>query len=346
MHRENMITLESFGITKDGREVFEYTLSDVDGSYVKIINLGASITKIVVPDKNGILTDITLGYDSVQEYESSNTYFGAICGRVANRIANGKFTLNGVEYSLYINDFCNSLHGGREGFSFKYWDGEICGNELVMKYISADMEEGYPGNMTTVIIFAFRNHELSIDVSFTSDKDTIANIINHSYFNLNGHNSGKILDHSLIINANKFCENDDTVMPFRAAIDVENTPFDFRHVHTIGERLFTDNEQLKKGRGYDHNWALNGDWHAASAMGEISGIKLDVFTDLPGIQFYSGNVIGSVKGKKGYTYHNYSGFCLETQQFPNAINVPEFPSIVLKAYDVKSCRTKYVFSTI
>lgn len=346
MSAREMITSKSFGFTKNNREVFEFTLKDIDGAYVKIINLGASITKIVVPDKNGTLTDVTLGYDTIQEYEESHTYFGTICGRAANRIANGRFTLNGVEYSLFINDFCNSLHGGKEGFCFKYWESEIRGNELIMKYESADMEEGYPGKMTTVIVFAFRNHELSIDVSFTSDKDTIANVINHSYFNLNGHDNGKVLDHSLMINADRFCEDDEAVMPYRAAIKVENTPFDFRTFHKIGERLFDEDDQLRLGRGYDHNWALNMDGYAATAIGDISGIRMDVYTDLPGVQFYSGNVIGEVKGKGGCTYYNYSGFCLETQQFPNAINVPEYPSIVLKANDVRTCKTVYAFSIV
>lgn len=338
-----MITYRSFGTDKQGREVFEYTLADADGAYVKVINLGASVTEIVVPDKDGQLLDVTLGYDTVSEYENSHTYFGNICGRVANRIANGKFTLNGTEYSLYINDFCNSLHGGREGFSQKYWQGEIRGDELIMKYESADMEEGYPGKLTAVIVFTFRHHELSIDVSFTSDKDTIVNIINHSYFNLNGHDSGCILDHSLVVRADRFCEDDETVMPYRAPVPVDNTPFDFREPHRIGERLFAEDSQLQLGRGYDHNWVLNEGGHAATATGDKSGIRLDVYTDLPGVQFYSGNVIGTVPGKGGCVYRNYSGFCLETQQFPNAINVPEFPGIVLKANDIKTSRTIYAF---
>lgn len=336
------IQSRNYGVTKDGHPVKAFTLTDSDGSFVEIINYGCAVTKICVPDKEGILTDVTLGYDTVEEYERSKTYFGTICGRCSNRIADGKFTLNGVEYTLYVNDGPNSLHGGKEGFCFKLWDAEIAGDSVVMSYVSQDMEEGYPGCLKTSVTFTYRDHRLGIDCEFSSDKDTIANIINHSYFNLNGHDNGNILNHTLMLNAAEFCEDDDYVMPYRKPISVAGTPFDFREAKAIGKELFDSNEQLKKGRGYDHNWVLSGE-HAASAVGDKSGITLDVYTDLPGIQFYSGNVIGTVNGKGGCTYSNYSGFCLETQQFPNAINVPEYPSVVLKAGETHTCHTEYVF---
>lgn len=340
------ITARLFGETKDKREVTEYTLSDKDGSNIKIIDYGCAVTEINVPDKNKVLRDITLGYDSVKAYEESSTYFGAICGRCANRIANGSFMLNGRRYTLFVNDGPNSLHGGKEGFCYKLWDSEILGDRVVMKYTSQDMEEGYPGKLTVKISFSYRNHQLGIDCAFVSDQDTIVNVINHSYFNLNGHNSGDILNHSLFINADFYCEDDENVMPYAPAVTVAGTPFDFREYHKIGERLFEDHEQLRKGRGYDHNWSLREGWHAAAAIGDISGIRLDVYTDFPGIQFYSGNVIGEVAGKKGSAYRQYSGFCLETQQFPNAVNVPEYPSVVLRAGEIGMSRTVYSFSTV
>lgn len=341
------ITSRLFGYTRDQRPVTEFTLTDADGSNVKIINYGCAITEMNVPKKDGTLVDVTLGYDTVEAYEKSGTYFGTICGRCSNRIANGVFSLNGKEYHLYVNDGPNSLHGGKEGFCFKLWDAEIQGDSVVMKYVSPDMEENYPGELTTVIVFSYKEHKLRFEVSCTAKDDTIANVINHSYFNLNGHDSGTVLEHSLYINADEFCESDEHVMPYRAPIAVANTPFDFTQPHKIGERLFADCEQIKLGRGYDHNWCLNngeGGWiHACRSVGDQTGITLDVYTDLPGVQFYSGNVIGDVPGKNGCCYGKYTGYCLETQQYPNAIHVPEYPSVIIRAGETKTCATEYVF---
>ena len=314
------ISAESFGKTKDGKDVLLFTLSDNDGSNIKITNYGCAITEINVKDKNGKLVDVTLGYDDVQGYENSGTYFGVICGRCSNRIAQGKFSLNGTDYQLFINDGPNHLHGGKEGFCFKLWNAEVENDEkLIFTYHSSDMEEGYPGNLDVAVIFAFIDHKISIECSYTSDKITIANVINHSYFNLSGHDSGTVYDQLLMIDADQYCEDDENVMPYKEPVSVNGTPFDFTQKHAIGERIAVNHPQIKNGRGYDHNWVLRKKTSefklAAEANSLMSGICLRVYTDLPGIQFYSGNMIGNVKGKGGIVYSKGTGFCLKLRCF-------------------------------
>ena len=342
-----------FGKTPEGETADTYTLTNAKGAEARITNYGGRIVSVKTTDKNGKFADVILGYDNLNAYLNDNFYFGGIIGRYANRIANGKFALNGRQYSLTKNDGENHLHGGVRGFDTKIWEAKTSvtngGAKLELDYESPDGEENYPGNLSVKVIYTLtENDELKIEYSASSDKDTIINLTNHAYFNLAGAGSGTILDHFLQINADKFTAGETDPNSTGKPRPVKNTPFDFLRPAKIGERIDAENEQLKYGNGYDHNFVLNKKENefalAATAFEPSSGRVLEVLTTEPGMQFYSGNFLDNVKGKNGKIYNKHAGFCLETQHFPDSPNKPDFPTIVLKKGEKFSSVTIYKFS--
>ena len=344
---------EVFGKTPAGEEVRIYTLKNSHGMEARIINYGGIVVSLKTRDRSGQLGDVVLGFDSLEGYLKVHPYFGAIVGRYGNRIANAKFSLNGKEYQLAANDGKNSLHGGLKGFDKQVWKVEEEPREgsqkLVMSYLSRDGEEGYPGNLTTRVTYTLtEQNELRIDYSLSTDKDTVANVTNHSYFNLSG--GGDILGHEIEIRASKFTPVDAGLIPVGELRSVENTPLDFRQLKRIGERINSKSEQMRLGGGYDHNYVLDKGQTAtpelaARVYDRKSGRVMEVLTTEPGVQFYTGNFLdGSIKGKGGKTYKKRSAFCLETQHFPDSPNQPDFPSSVLKAGSTYKSATVFRFS--
>jgi aldose 1-epimerase len=347
---------QTFGKTEDGQQVDIYTLTNKNGVELAITNYGGTVVSWKVPDRNGHIADVVLGYENVKDYENGKAYFGATVGRYANRIAHGKFTLNGSTYTLAKNDGENHLHGGIKGFSKRVWTAKDVsgsnGQALELTYLSKDGEEGYPGNLSVTVVFTLtEQNELKIDYSATTDKDTVLNLTNHSYFNLAGQGSGDILSHELTLNADRFTPVDATLIPTGELRKVKGTPFDFSQATAIGARINQDDEQLKFGKGYDHNWVLNkpkiGVLTLAAQLYEPkSGRLLEVRTTEPGVQFYSGNFLdGSAHGKEGKVYNYRTGMCLETQHFPDSPNHPDFPTTVLKPGQRFHSTTIYKFST-
>ena len=349
------IQKEKYGETKDGQQIDLYTLTNKNGVKVSIMNYGAIVQSLYVPDKNNKMQDVVLGFDSLDGYLKMSPYFGAIVGRYGNRIDKGKFKLNGKEYQLTINDGKNHLHGGTHGFDKRVWQAEEVksdlGPALKLTYKSADMEEGYPGDLTLNVTYTLTNdNELRIDYSATTDKETILNPTHHSYFNLSGDPNNTILGEKLMIDAEKFTPIDDGLIPTGKLDDVAGTPMDFRKPTKIGSRINDDYEQLKFGHGYDHNWVLNNYngsvRKVASVYDSTSGIFMEVYTDQPGLQFYSGNFLnGTITGKKGIVYKHRTGLCLEAQHFPDSPNEKDFPPVTLKPGDVYKQTTYYKFST-
>lgn len=341
-----------FSKTVDGKQVDLYFLKNKNEVKAAITNYGGRIVSLWVPDKNQTMIDVTLGYDNLDSYQKpSDPYFGALIGRYGNRIAKGAFTLDSQQYKLDINNGVNTLHGGKTGFSARVWDArQIDEKSLELTYVSKDGEEGYPGNLTCKVIYTLTDdNELKIQYSATTDKRTVINLTNHAYFNLNGEGSGTINDHLLQINANRFTPVDTTLIPTGKLMNVAGTPFDFRKLTPIGSRLNAAHEQLKNGKGYDHNFVLNGAPNAmkkaATAIGDKSGIQMDVSTTEPGVQFYGGNFLNdNTIGKGGKVYGQRTGFCLETQHFPDSPNQPSFPSTVLNPGDEYTSTTIYKFS--
>jgi aldose 1-epimerase len=314
-----------FGTTA-GAEVYLYTLSNDRGYHVSIINYGGSITSLWAPDRHGTFGDIVLGFGSLEEYVSNPRYFGALIGRHANRIAQGRFTLNGAEYQLPRNNGANHLHGGFRGFDKRVWNAKEDENVLHLSYFSKDGEEGYPGNVEAFVDYRLNDNELSIEYRASTDRDTIVNLTNHSYFNLKG--AGTILDHELTLNADSFTPVSEDLIPTGEIAPVAGTPMDFRAGRAIGS-------EISSISGYDHNFVLNkwdGSLRPASHLYEpASGRVLEILTTQPGIQFYSGNFLdGSFSGKNGIAYVKYAGLCLEPQHFPDAPNHPHFPATVLR----------------
>ena len=348
------ITSEPFGKTEDG-SVELFTLKNKNEVTIKITNFGGIVVSIQTPDKNGDFADITLGFDSLPGYLDEHPYFGGIIGRYGNRIGKGKFSIAKETYQLATNNEPNHLHGGIKGFDKVLWDAkmleesdEAIGVEL--KYTSKDMEEGYPGNLeVTVNYWLSTDNELIIEYRAITDKPTICNLTNHAYFNLTGE-GGTILDHELMINAAQFTPVDKTLIPTGEIQLVEGTPFDFREPTPIGSRIETENEQLKYGIGYDHNFVLQREDEeglelAATVYEPNSGRFLEVFTEEPGIQFYSGNFLdGSILGRGDTKYDFRTGLCLETQHFPDSPNKESFPSVLLEPHDVYTTKTIYRFS--
>ena len=351
-----LVTIEKkqFGTTMEGQNVDQYLLKNKSGMQISIITYGGIITSWTAADKNGDYKDIVLGYNTLEEYETETPYFGALIGRYGNRIAKGRFSLNDTTYTLAVNNGVNHLHGGLKGFDKVVWQAETTSSpteaSLVLKYLSKDMEEGYPGNLATTVTYTLNNHnELEVKYEASTDKTTIVNLTQHSYFNLSADFNQTVLDHELTINADAFIPVDETLIPLGNLSEVSQTPFDFRASKRIGQHIDEENTQLINGLGYDHCWALNdqdkGMRFAASAYEPVSGRLLEVFTDEPGIQFYSGNFLdGSLPSKSGGVYEQRTGFCLETQHYPDTPNQKNFPSVVLHPNEKYESQTTFKLS--
>jgi aldose 1-epimerase len=347
--------VSTFGTTEDDQTIQLYTLTNRHQVRASITNYGGIVTGLWVPDRNFEMDDVVLGYDSLSHYLRGSPYFGAIVGRYGNRIASGRFTLEDVEYSLAVNNGPNHLHGGIKGFDKVVWNAEPYAESdevgVRLSYTSQDGEEGYPGKLTVTVTYTLTNEdELRIEYSAETDQATVVNLTHHGYFNLAGHASGDILGHALRLDANRFTPVDEGLIPTGELRDVGGTPMDFRTPFVIGERIDADDEQIRYGGGYDHNWVLNGEAGelalAARVVENTTGRVMEVLTTEPGIQFYTGNFLdGSNVGKGGVPYVLRSGFCLETQHFPDSPNHPEFPSTVLRPGERYHSTTIYRFRT-
>jgi aldose 1-epimerase len=348
------ISRADFGDMPDGTPADLYTLTNVNGLVVKITTYGGAIVSLLVPDRDGNLGDVVLGFDALDDYIAQSSYFGCITGRYANRIGGARFTLNGVEYVLAQNDGENHLHGGIKGLDKVVWDAKPRdgddGPELELVYVSKDGEENYPGSLSIKVVYVLSNDdELRIDYRATTDKDTIVNLTNHTYVNLVDGGAGDILDHELMIAADRFTPIDKTLIPTGELRSVQSTPLDFRQSTPIGSRIDQGDEQLGYGGGYDHNFVLNsegGDLALAARVHEpATGRVMEVYTTEPGVQLYTGNFLdGSLVGKGGVRYGKRSGLCLETQHFPDSPNKPGFPSTVLQVGETYRTTTVFKFS--
>ncbi|HMK21862.1 MAG TPA: aldose epimerase family protein [Terriglobales bacterium] len=347
---------QPFGKLSDGREVDLYTLTNKKGMEVVITNFGGIVVSLKVPDRAGKVDDVVLGYDSLDGYLTNKAFFGATIGRYGNRIGHAKFTLDGKAYTLLNNDGDNILHGGPEGFSKRLWTAKDVsgqrGSALELTYLSKDGEEGFPGNLSAKVVFTLTDtNELVIDYSATTDKDTVVNLTNHSYFNLAGQGNGDVLRYILTIPGDKITAVDAALIPTGELRPVAGTPFDFTKETPIGERINQGDPQITIGKGYDHNWVLTSGGSAspavvAEAYEPTSGRVLRVLSTEPGLQFYSGNFLdGSIEGKGGKIYKHRYGFCLETQHFPDSPNHPSFPSTELKPGKTYATTTIFKFST-
>ena len=349
------VTKESFGKTEAGENIDIYTLRNANGVETRITNYGGIVVSLKVRDRNNKFDDVVLGFNDLSDYlTKNNPYFGAIIGRYGNRIGKARFKLKGVEYKLAANNGENTLHGGLKGFDKVIWTGRSIqtqtGPAVVLTYTSKDGEEGYPGNLRVRVTYTLTNkNELKIDYWATTDKDTVNNLTHHSYFNLLGEGNGTILDHQVRINADRFVPTDDTAIPTGELKRVANTPFDFLKATSIGARIEDPDEQLKFGRGYDHTWVINGRPGtlrlAASAYESSTGRYMEVWTTEPGMQFYTGNYLdGTLTGKIGKLYERRSGFCFETQHYPDSPNQPSFPTTTLRKGAIFRSTTIYKFS--
>jgi aldose 1-epimerase len=353
MSKGGIVKQAPFGKTADGTPVEIYTLRNINGMEARIMTYGGAVVSLKVPDKNGKFGDVVLGYDSLGGYLTNSPFFGALIGRYGNRIANGKFTLDGQTYTLATNNPPNHLHGGVKGFDKVVWKakpvGTFYGDGLELDYVSKDGEEGYPGNLTVKAVYVVtEKNELVIQFTATTDKDTVCNLTHHSYFNLAG--KGDVLNHVVQIYADKMTPVDNTLIPTGELRPVEGTPFDFRKPTTIGARINDADKQLKFANGYDHNWVFDkrlGEFQRAANVYEpTTGRKMEVWTSAPGMQFYSGNFLdGTIKGKGGQVYKFRDGFCMEPQNFPDSPNHPAFPSTELKPGGFYKNTIIYRFST-
>ena len=347
------ITKQSFGKTGDGENVDLYTLTNNLGMQAKIMNYGGIVVSLKVPDRNGKMDDVVLGFNDLDSYLKGHPYFGAIVGRYGNRIAKGRFTLNGFEYKLAVNNGENHLHGGIKGFDKVVWTAKEMrtkmGPALSLTYISKDGEEGYPGTLTATVVYTLtNNNELKLDYTVTTDKDTVSNLTHHSYFNLAGEGNGDILSHILTLNGSRFTPTDTGSIPTGELKAVAGTPFDFLKPTVIGKRINDQDQQLQYGSGYDHNFVVNGKFgslrSAATVYEPTSGRVLEVWTTEPGVQFYTGNFLdGTLTGKSGKVYQKRFGFCLETQHYPDSPNHPAFPTTTLKKGATYRSTTVYRF---
>ncbi len=336
----------------DGKDVQMYVLTNSNGSEATVINYGAKIVSISIPDKNGKLVDVVLGHNNLNEYlNSEEPYFGAVCGRTGNRIAKGQFTLEGVTYKLAINNGPNNLHGGLKGFNAVVWDAKQIDNQtLELTYLAKDGEEGFPGNLNVKMIYKLTDeNEFSVEYQATTDKTTILNLTNHSYFNLSGEGDTSVNDHILVMHASTYLPTDDTAIPYGDPEPVKGTPFDFTTPHTIGERIEDDFEQLHFGKGYDHTMVLDkkeGELGlAVECYSPKTGIQMNISTTEPGVQIYTGNwMSGNFEGKHGHRYPMRAAVCFETQHFPDSINKPAYPSVILKPGETFSSKTVHHFS--
>jgi aldose 1-epimerase len=348
------ITRTSFGKTTDGQSVDIYTLRNRRGMEARITNYGGIVVSLTAPDRNGKYADVVLGYNDLDTYmRPPFPYFGAIVGRYGNRIAKGRFTLNGVEYKLAVNNGENHLHGGLKGFDKVVWTAHEmrtpAGPALALTYLSKDGEEGYPGNLRARVVYTLtNNNELKIDYTESTDKDTVTNLTHHSYFNLKGEGNGDILEHVVVLRASRFIPTDAGSIPTGEIRNVAGTPFDFMKANTIAARINNDDEQLKFGNGYDHTWIIEGRMgtlrQAAIVYEPTTGRELEVWTTEPGVQFYTGNFLdAAIIGKSGKPYPPRSGFCLETQHYPDSPNKPNFPTTTLRKGATYRSTTIYRF---
>jgi aldose 1-epimerase len=355
--RPERVTRAPFGSLPDGTPVEVFTLTNRAGMAVRAMTYGGIILTLRALDRSGALDDVVLGYDDARAYVKDNTpYFGAIVGRYANRIAKGRFVLEGTTHTLASNDGPNHLHGGVKGFDKVIWQGEpfqtAQGAGVAFAYTSPDGEEGYPGTLKVRVSYTLTDrNELAIDYHAETDRPTVVNLTQHSYFNLAGQGSRDILDHRLQIEAGRYTPVDATLIPTGEIAPVDGTPFDFRQPAAIGARIGADHEQIGRGRGYDHNWVLNGQAGelrlAARLVEPTSGRTLEVATTEPGLQFYTGNFLdGTITGKQGRVYQRRFGLCLETQHFPDSPNQPTFPSTTLRPGEDYRSRTVFTFGTI
>lgn len=350
------ITQKSFGMTANGEESTIYTITNNNGMKVALTDFGANIVSIFIPDTKGNVADITLGYDNLAGFEANSSGFGSFIGRHANRIGNAKFELNGKIYELEKNDGENNLHGGHPGYNMVMYETEVYEDEEIISVefsrLSPHMEQGFPGNLDITVTYSLTEaNELAIEYLAVSDRDTIVNLTNHTYFNLAGHNSGSAADQKVWIKANQFTPTTPDLIPTGELKDVTGTPMDFRVLKKIGQDIGADYEPLKMAGGYDHNYVLDTNGteveKVAEMVDEKSGRKMEVFTDLPGMQFYTANFLKPEKNSKGgATYNKRGGVCFETQFFPNSCNIKSFPSCVLKAGKEFDSVTIYKFSTI
>lgn len=346
------VSRQPWGQTKDGTPVEIYTLRNSKGAEVRISNYGGIIVSLKVPDRAGNMGDVVLGYDDLADYIKDSPYFGALIGRYGNRIAKGKFTLDGKQYTLAVNNGPNALHGGLKGFDKVVWTPSILataqGPALKLVYVSKDGEEGYPGTLSVTAVYTLTDdNELKLEYTATTDKDTVVNLTQHSYFNLAS--KGDILSHVVMMPAGKFTPVDGTLIPTGELRPVEGSPFDFRKPTAIGARINQDDEQLKFGKGYDHNFVMDKPMAKLGLMARVeeptTGRVLEVWSTEPGLQFYSGNFLdGSNKGKGGWVYQFRNGFCMEPQHYPDSPNQPSFPSVVLKPGQVYKNTIIFKFS--
>lgn len=349
---KSQVTQQPFGKLGD-TPVEIYTLTNTNGMTARITTYGGAVVSLTAPDRSGKYADVVLGMEDLNGYTHQTNFFGALIGRYGNRIGKGTFVLDGQRYDLPKNDHGNTLHGGPEGFDKRVWTARpISGDQpaLELTYISKDGEEGFPGELHTTVVYTLtNNNELKIEYNAVTQKDTVVNLTNHSYFNLAGADSGKdVLNHEVTIYADQYTPVDATLIPTGEIAPVAGTPFDFTKSTAIGARINDDNQQLKYGTGYDHNWVLrahNGLAKAAEVFEPTTGRVLEVWTDQPGLQFYTGNFLdGTVKGKNGVAYPHRGAFCMETQHFPDSPNKPNFPSTELKPGETYRTTTVYKFS--
>jgi aldose 1-epimerase len=349
----HMVKKDLFGKTRDGQAVELYTLTNALGMEVRAMTYGGIIVSIKVPDRTGKADDIALGFDSLEGYLAGHPYFGALIGRYGNRIGQARFSLDGVEYKLAVNNGPNGLHGGLKGFDKVVWQAESFDKKdsvgVIFSYTSADGEEGYPGNLKVQVTYTLTDkNELIFDYHATTDKATPVNLTNHTYFNLAGAGRRDVLGHDIMINADSTTPVDATLIPTGEIRSVTGTPFDFREATPIGQRIEADDEQIKFGGGYDHNFVLNRKGDGLSLAARVreasTGRVLEAYTTEPGVQFYTGNFLDGTKtGKGGHAYKRRFGFCLETQHFPDSPNKPGFPSTILRPGKIYASRTMYKF---
>ena len=347
------LTTETFGRTTDDQAISLVTLRNLNGMEVRVMTYGGIIVSLKTPDKTGHVDDIVLGHDDAAGYFANSPYFGVIVGRYGNRIAKGAFTLEGHTYQLATNNGANHLHGGKKGWDQAVWAADpfqdARGVGVVLSHTSPDGDEGYPGTVNAKVTYTLKDdNQLVVDYSATTDKPTVINLTQHSYFNLTGGKSPDILGHELMINADRYTPVDDGLIPTGELAPVQGTPFDFRAATKIGARIEQDDVQLKRGKGYDHNWVLNRQGEGLSLAARVvepaSGRTLEISTTEPGIQFYSGNFLdGTITGKGGVKYGHRAGFCLETQHYPDSPNHPNFPSTVLRPGQQYKSQTVFKF---
>ena len=337
------ISKRTFGTLWDGTQVSCWTLVNEKGLTAEVLDYGVTIRSIIVPDKNGNPVDVALGYDTLEEYVSDDCYLGATIGRFANRIKGASFDLNGKTYELFANNGENHLHGGERGFNRYVWDAEEAEDAVIFSRVSPDGEEGYPGNLTIRVTIGWKGNSLSISYEAETDRDTVVNFTNHSYFNLNGAGNGNINQHRMQINADRFTLNGEDCAPTGEVVSVEGTAMDFRTPKTIGRDADNDDPSVKYFSGYDSNFVISGH-PVATTVGDLTGITLVTDTDQPGVQLYTANALTDRKGKGGKDYGFRSAFCLETQHFPDSIHHPQWPTCILRPGEIFRSFTTYTFA--